>query len=263
MSDDRAELYERVRAASCKLLGFDDPEKLTDAQALQVDLATILRLTIDDMTGQVIAGKQVDVAKLTAASDALAKLAPTVAAPPESKYVGDPAKRLCEIILAAVRRAPQIGPIEVSEVPEIDRIRGELADARAELAALRGTPQAPAQLALPAPDAIDPPSDANVTPLRAEPTKPGGPKTYHGPNGETWMEPGPNEPPQAKPGWLTTQQRDAVNNRPLPMDLRPRACDAAGGSAGFRVGGGVEPWREHVSGNNSFFWGGPSNRRSW
>ena len=63
MSDDRTELYERVRAASCKLLGFD-VEKLTDAQALQVDLATILRLNIDDMTAMTISGKQVDVVKL-------------------------------------------------------------------------------------------------------------------------------------------------------------------------------------------------------
>jgi hypothetical protein len=261
MSRRRPPKSDTLREAA--LLLHLDPDNLTEGDRLRCQLVATLRGAIDHEQAKSETGSSADLAKLVTAVEALTKLLPANVTAPESRYVGDPAARLAQIILGAVRRAPQSGPVEVSEVPEIDRIRGELADARAELAALRGTPQAPAQLALPAPDAIDPPSDANVTPLRAEPTKPGGPKTYHGPNGETWMEPGPNEPPQAKPGWLTTQQRDAVNNRPLPMDLRPRACDAAGGSAGFRVGGGVEPWREHVSGNNSFFWGGPSNRRSW
>jgi hypothetical protein len=61
-----------------------------------------------------------------------------------------------------------------------------------------------------------------------------GAKVWHGPNGETWQEPPPNSPVQAKPGWLTKMQADEVNRRSASPDLfKTSSWDNAGGASGF------------------------------
>jgi hypothetical protein len=78
------------------------------------------------------------------------------------------------------------------------------------------------------------PKDMTAKPAPTEPPKP----KWTGPNGETWTEPGPNEPARARPGWLTKLQMDAVNAKPIP-----RAAFAfepwqhRGGGAGLSVDG--------------------------
>ena len=59
-----------------------------------------------------------------------------------------------------------------------------------------------------------------------------------GPNGEVWQEPPPNLPPVAKPGWLTKQQMDAVNAKPIPRAaFAVEPWQHRGGGAGLSVDG--------------------------
>jgi hypothetical protein len=59
-----------------------------------------------------------------------------------------------------------------------------------------------------------------------------------GPNGEVWQEPRPNSPVQAKPGWLTKMQMDAVNAKPIPRAaFAVEPWQHRGGGAGLSVDG--------------------------
>jgi hypothetical protein len=122
-----------------------DPDKLTEGDRLRCQLVSTLRGAIDHEQAKSETGSSADLAKLVAAVEALTKLLPAnVTAPPESKYIGDPAARLAQIILGAVRRAPQSGPVEASPVaPPVDEA-------------------APTQ---PPPADTPPPTADNVTPL--------------------------------------------------------------------------------------------------
>jgi hypothetical protein len=91
------------------------------------------------------------------------------------------------------------------------------------LAAAEGAPAVPESAYAPAP---------------AESAPPG---RVYGPDGQYWDLPPPNSPAQAKPGWLTKQQMDAVNNKPLAaaaLQLHP--WGAAGGKEGFAING-IDP----------------------
>jgi hypothetical protein len=64
-----------------------------------------------------------------------------------------------------------------------------------------------------------------------------GRKVWRGPNGETWTEPGLNEPVVARPGWLTKLLAARVNAQTPVVDLRTSPADKRGGNAAFKING--------------------------
>jgi hypothetical protein len=85
------EHYAKVRAETARLLGYgDDIDGLTPEQSTRLDIASALRVAVDDLTGRVIRGESTDVSKLLSTSEALARLLPpTVLATPPSEQRED------------------------------------------------------------------------------------------------------------------------------------------------------------------------------
>jgi hypothetical protein len=79
--DDPAGLYARLRAETARMLGFDNPASLSLVQGLQLDLTALLRLTLDGLQGQALAGQEIDLGRLQSAFGMLQKLLPAAAAP--------------------------------------------------------------------------------------------------------------------------------------------------------------------------------------
>jgi hypothetical protein len=79
MSDpDPAATYERLRDETAAMFNYDIAN-LSLTQGLQIDLVSLLRLEVDTMQGQVLAGKTVDLSRLVAAHGLLAKMLPAQA----------------------------------------------------------------------------------------------------------------------------------------------------------------------------------------
>lgn len=71
--DDRAAFFEALRASTARLLKLD-PATLSPAQAVRVDRAASLRLTLDGMQSAQLAGREIDVKAFVAASQELERL---------------------------------------------------------------------------------------------------------------------------------------------------------------------------------------------
>jgi hypothetical protein len=104
MSRQLQTLYEKARRETAKLFRFD-VKRLTPEQTTRLDLATALRIGIDDMQGRIVRGETVDVMKMLSASEALAKLLPpeVLASPPAGDDV-DPRKVLFDEYMQMRRR---------------------------------------------------------------------------------------------------------------------------------------------------------------
>jgi hypothetical protein len=104
MSKQLQTLYEKARRETAALLGYK-LERLTPEQTTRLDLATALRIGIDDMQGKIVRGKSIDVSKMLAASEALARiLPPEVLASPPARDDVDPRKALFETYMEMRRR---------------------------------------------------------------------------------------------------------------------------------------------------------------
>jgi hypothetical protein len=77
---DPAQTYERLRAETAEMLKLD-AANLSLVEGLQLDLVSLLRLEVDGLQGAVLAGEQVDLARLSTALAMLQKLLPTQLAP--------------------------------------------------------------------------------------------------------------------------------------------------------------------------------------
>jgi hypothetical protein len=75
MTTPQAEEYLQARLESCKLLGLD-PDDLTPQEAIRADVVTVLRLSLDASQGQLLAGGNVDPAKVLALAETLSRAIP-------------------------------------------------------------------------------------------------------------------------------------------------------------------------------------------
>ena len=92
---DPAAAYDRLRAETAEMFGYD-LGNLSLTQGLQLDLVSLLRLEVDTMQGQVLAGQVVDLTRLVAAHGMLQKLLPEralVAPAPAVEDRGSPTAR--------------------------------------------------------------------------------------------------------------------------------------------------------------------------
>jgi hypothetical protein len=85
-----ASVYNEARAAVASMLNYADLNNLSAEQATRLDIATALRLAVDDQSGKLARGETADVSKLLSASEALAKLLPPLREPPPPTNREDP-----------------------------------------------------------------------------------------------------------------------------------------------------------------------------
>jgi hypothetical protein len=101
MSDaDPAGLYTALRGETAKLLGLD-LTSLSLVEQLQLDLCAMLRLEIDTLQGECLAGHEIDLARLKSAFEMLRQLLPAAAEPApvaSDDDGGDAQRALLEII---------------------------------------------------------------------------------------------------------------------------------------------------------------------
>src|SRR5262245_22593986 len=124
MSDGDS-FYQKVRRETARLLGYEGTDNLPAEQATRLDLATALRLGLDDMQARLLRGESVDVSKMLAATQESSRLLPTPE--PAPRRDGTSAR---ERLRAIVDRAK-------GEVPEVEVLRRQVAELQAELIHLR------------------------------------------------------------------------------------------------------------------------------
>jgi hypothetical protein len=280
----------KARAEACEIFKLD-PERLTAADELRITLFCTLRLAVDCEAAKAATASGVDLGKINIATELIQKMLPTALVPPAddrlSRFKGDPAERLVQIVVGAIQAIDPSGqPVPLDT--ELDRLKRE----NEALRAMLGAPAQTGQVKLlapptdapmpedvdetpagnPAPNAGNPAPHAAATPpnasndsladqvaeLRRDPSKIAG-KVWIGPNGERWQEPGPNQPPQARPGWLTRMLHDCEPH--LPADVfQTRGVDSKGGSSGLRVD--AYPRSDNAFGGPGFYFTG-NRGRSW
>lgn len=76
MTVDQRTFYEKLRADTLRMFGFDDKATISPAQSMSIDLAVVLRSEIDAIQGAQIAGRSIDVGRLSDAIKLLRQLLP-------------------------------------------------------------------------------------------------------------------------------------------------------------------------------------------
>jgi hypothetical protein len=76
-------IFERVRSEIAGLFGFADVNNLTFAERLRLDHAVAMKIELDRLQGNQLRGEPVDIGRLTAASEELARL---LSQEPEQQY---------------------------------------------------------------------------------------------------------------------------------------------------------------------------------
>jgi hypothetical protein len=156
MSTDPAADYAALRTETSEMFGYD-LANLSLTQGLQLDLVSLLRLEVDTMQGQVLAGDTVDLNRLVTAHAMLQKMLPerSLVAPapaPEARFGNEHRARLRDLIERTV----------LASTPDEDADTMQREEAAAVAAAL------PIDTAQAAPVAPSPPPSAradNVVPI--------------------------------------------------------------------------------------------------
>jgi hypothetical protein len=148
MTDDPRAVYEALHRSTAEMFGYSGDLTLT--QGLQVDLASVLRLEIDALQGQRLAGQAIDLARLSTAFLMLQKLLPQSVAAPQLRESHHARDRLLQIV-------NDIAEVQAEdEADEVARLSQLVAEKDAVIAALGGAIAQPA--ASPPPPAPAPPA---------------------------------------------------------------------------------------------------------
>ena len=138
MSPDPAAAYEKLKIETAAMFNYDIAN-LSLTQGLQLDLVSLLRLEVDTMQGQVLAGESVDLQRLVAAHGMLQKMLPEralVARAPAATHDFAGAKK--ELAALLTQRA---SAIEARELKETARLREQIAQLSEENARLKAEQQ--------------------------------------------------------------------------------------------------------------------------
>jgi hypothetical protein len=96
---DPSVAYENLRRESCALLGLDPDGAPTPLEQMQTDLTGIVRMTIDAIQGDLLAGREADVGRLATCVALLGKLLPQkLEAEAKHDLPSDARERLAQLI---------------------------------------------------------------------------------------------------------------------------------------------------------------------
>jgi hypothetical protein len=159
-----AAAYAKARSEIIALFGWGEGA-LAPEQVLRVDLATALRLALDDLQGRVIRGEPADMAKMLAASEALSRILPAaVLAAPPAEHREDPREALFNLIMQMRERdgIPDEGTTQATinaQAAKIERLKAQLAGKALE------DPDVPTMVERATAADVAPAPAANVVPL--------------------------------------------------------------------------------------------------
>jgi hypothetical protein len=136
---DAPSIYARVRSDVCGMLSYD-LNNLTPEQATRLDIATALRVLLDNQSGRLLRGESLDARELLMASDALSKILPPLREPPPANRV-DPRKIMLDTYMGMRKRSELADPCSTYEgmKAEVERLRAELAALKAAGAPASGS----------------------------------------------------------------------------------------------------------------------------
>jgi hypothetical protein len=192
-----ASVYSRARSDVATMLGYD-LAALSAEQATRLDIATALRLAVDDQSGKLARGETADVTRLLSASEALAKLLPPLREPPPAADGPSPQEIMWRTYKQMRDRGADVGQGydgKVKQVEalqsEVEQLKGEIEQLKAQLAG--SVPLPPNAVKLnPSPSPPSPsPNTAHVQllPPAAAPAAPAAPRTWDDTeNGRRWQE---------------------------------------------------------------------------
>jgi hypothetical protein len=156
---DAPSIYAQARADVAGMLGYD-LDNLSAEQALRLDVASALRVLLDNQSARLVRGESLDARELLMASEALSRLLPPLRDPPPLANCPDPRSIMWETYLSMRRRG------ELGERAAEPTLREQLAKLQAENAALRAAAGGSPAITPPTSD-IAPPSeiaDLNMKP---------------------------------------------------------------------------------------------------
>jgi hypothetical protein len=152
MTDARS-IYARSRRDVAAMLGFA-LDALTPEQATRLDVATALRVLLDNQSARLVRGESLDARELLMASEALSRLLPPLREPPPAANAPDPRQIMFETYMAMRKRGELADPTSTYEgmKAEVERLRAEVAALKAAGAPAPDEPSAtPPAPAAPAP----------------------------------------------------------------------------------------------------------------
>jgi hypothetical protein len=234
MNNPAAAAYDRLRCETAAMLGLNLAE-LSLVQGLQLDLVSLLRLEVDGLQGQVLAGQPVDLSRLATSLKMLQELLPESAlvareAAVVTKAPADARERLAALLhgIVAARDAEK-------EHNLADAMEREEAVMEAE--AFTGQPE---------PEVLPLPADGKVVPLAgARAAAVASPMRS---NGEAGREVSPAEKAVALTPCVPVSRYDEPEPKRPPG--RGPISAPKGNPEGFSIrpafGAGPEPWRGWV-----------------
>ncbi len=133
----QTEEYLAARLESCKLLGLN-PDDLSPQEAIRADIVTVLRLSLDNSQGQLLAGGNADPTKVLAVAETLSRLIPEQKRARDEKAEKEWHDQVWDFCQTqrAIGRADAEHEVYQLHL-EIERKTAEIAELRAELTNLR------------------------------------------------------------------------------------------------------------------------------
>jgi hypothetical protein len=164
---DAPSIYAKAHRDVASMLGYD-LDNLTPEQATRLDVATALRVLLDNQSARLVRGESLDARELLMASEALSRLLPPLREPPPASNAPDPREIMWQNYKRMRDQGAQFGIGYDGLRLENERLKAKIAELEAGGAAALGGVSQSDQKA----DAMRPAD--NVVPLR-EPPKPAPP----------------------------------------------------------------------------------------
>jgi hypothetical protein len=207
---DASSIYQRARRDVASMLGYD-LDNLSAEHATRLDVATALRVLLDNQSARLVRGESLDARELLMASEALSRILPPLREPPAASNAPDPRQIMWETYIGMRRRGEFANPASTFEG------RGRrIAELEAKIAELEATALGGSTAAITPPtcDIVPPGERAECDPgMRPGPDDPRPPVVIEAKAVRTPPPPAPQ--PQAAPTYdynTNSEWKDYVNS---------------------------------------------------
>jgi hypothetical protein len=132
---DAPSIYQKARRDVSAMLGYD-LDNLSAEQATRLDVATALRVLLDNQSGRLVRGESLDARELLMASEALSRLLPPLREPPPAANRIDPREYMLQTYRQMRERGAAFGEGYDGKVAQVAALQAELANKDARIADL-------------------------------------------------------------------------------------------------------------------------------